>query len=172
MTNDNEATAAPHRARSHRRAASGKKPPPRSIGQDATASQHRARRHSRAVSDQLHPNLAPMTFTLILRISPPPISLSFNFSFQLLDWPVSSDSLNISPRARWVVCPLGCTRGHGRRFIYPRRVRDERKKIPCGNCRFSAVWPLGQQREEQGDLFIFFARSASHQPVSKAIPKH
>ena len=32
-----------------------------------------------------------------------------------------SDSLNISPRARWVVCPLGRTRrrGHGRRFIYP-----------------------------------------------------
>ena len=30
-------------ARSHRRAASGKKPPPRSIGQEATAAQHRAR---------------------------------------------------------------------------------------------------------------------------------
>ena len=29
-------------------------------------------------------------------------------------WPVPrpSDSLNISPRARWVVCPLGRTRGH------------------------------------------------------------
>ena len=44
-----------------------------------------------------------------------------------------SDSLNISPRARWVVCPLGRTRGHG----------------------FPAAWPLGQQREGRGDLFIF-----------------
>ena len=45
----------------------------------------------------------------------------------------SDSGLNISPRARWVVCPLGRTRGHGRRFIYPRRVREEkeRKKIPC-----------------------------------------
>ena len=31
---------------------------------------------------------------------------------------IMSDSLNISPRARWVVCPLGRTRGHGRRFIF------------------------------------------------------
>ena len=31
-----------------------------------------------------------------------------------------SDSLNISPRAAcWVVCPLGRTRGHGRRVTYP-----------------------------------------------------
>ena len=50
--------------------------------------------------------------------------------------------------------PLGRTRGYGRRFIYPRRVREERKKIPCSNARFPAAlaWPrLGQpepQREE------------------------
>ena len=37
-------------------------------------------------------------------------------------------SLNISRRARWVVYPLGRTRGHGRRIIYPLRVREERKK--------------------------------------------
>ena len=69
-----------------------------------------------------------------------------------------SDSLNIFPRARWVVCPLGRTRGHGRRFIYPRRVREkEEKKIPCSNGRLQRAWPLlvGQQREELGDLFIF-----------------
>ena len=81
-----EATAAPHRARSHRRAASGKKPPPRCIGQEAATA-------APSGSDQPHPNLAPMTFTSILRISPPPISLSFHFSLQLLDWPVGSDSL-------------------------------------------------------------------------------
>ena len=101
-----------------------------------------------------------MTFTFILCIPPPPISLSFNFSSQLfkLDWPVGSDSrgLNISPRARWVVCPLGSTRGHGRLFIYLRRVRGEKKEDPiCSNGRFPAAWQLGQQREEQGDLFIF-----------------
>ena len=74
-----------------------------------------------------------------------------------------SDSLNISPRARWVVCPLGRTRGHGRLFIiYPRRVREEkRKKIPCSSKLLAmAVSPLNglaaMQREEQGDLFIFF----------------
>ena len=60
----------------------------------------------------------PMTSTFIP--STPPISLSFNFSFQLLDWPVGSDSLNISSRARWVVCPLGRTQGPGRRVIYPK----------------------------------------------------
>ena len=42
-----EATAAPHRARNHRRAASGKKPPPRRIGQEATAVPYRASCHSR-----------------------------------------------------------------------------------------------------------------------------
>ena len=46
-----EATAAPHWARSHRCAAPGKKPPPRRIGQEATAAPHRARSHRRAVSD-------------------------------------------------------------------------------------------------------------------------
>ena len=103
----------------------GKKPPPRRIGQEATAARHRSRSHSRAVSDEPHPTPAPTTFTFILHISPPHISLSFNFSYQLLVWPVGSDSLNISPPARWVVCPLG-TRGHGRREVYipgPRRVQ-------------------------------------------------
>ena len=28
-------------------------------------------------------------------------------------------------------------------------------KIPCSNGSFPVAWPLGQQREEQGDLFIF-----------------
>ena len=37
-------------------------------------------------------------------------------------------SLNISPRARWVVCPMGRTRGHGRRVIYPRRLREYGKE--------------------------------------------
>ena len=37
-----------------------------------------------------------------------------------------SDSLNISQRARWVVCPLDSTQGNGRRAIYPRRVREYR----------------------------------------------
>ena len=64
-----------------------------------------------------------------------------------------SDSLNISQRARWVVCPLGSTRGHGRRVIYPRQVRE--KKIQCSNGSFPAAWLLGQRWEEQGDLFIF-----------------
>ena len=42
-----------------------------------------------------------------------------------------SDSLNISPRARWVVCqcPLGRTRGHGWQFIYPPRARGEKFKL-------------------------------------------
>ena len=43
--------------------------------------------------------------------------------------PQISDSLNISPRAPALrpaggSVPLGRTRGHGRRFIYPRRVRE------------------------------------------------
>ena len=52
---DNEATAAQHRARSLRRAASGKKPPPRSIGQEATSALHRARGHRRAASGKTPP---------------------------------------------------------------------------------------------------------------------
>ena len=94
-----EAPTVQHRARSHSRAASGKKPPPHSIRQEATAALHLARSHRCAVSDSPHSSPAPTTFTFILHISPPPQSLSFNFSFQLLDWPVGSDSLNISPRA-------------------------------------------------------------------------
>ena len=50
-----EATAAQHRARSHRRAAPGKKPPPRRIGQEATAAPHRARSHRRAASGKKPP---------------------------------------------------------------------------------------------------------------------
>ena len=51
MTDDTaRPTVAPHRARSHRRAASGKTPPPRRIGQDATAAPHRARRHRRTAA--------------------------------------------------------------------------------------------------------------------------
>ena len=49
-TDDNEATAAPHRAISHLSAAPGRKPPPRRTGQEATAAQHRARSHRRAGS--------------------------------------------------------------------------------------------------------------------------
>ena len=68
-----------------------------------------------------------------------------------------SDRLNISPHACWVVCPLGNIRGHCRRVIYPRQVqvKNTEKKIQCSNGRFPAEWQLGQQREEQGDLFIF-----------------
>ena len=44
---EQEATAALHRARSHRRAVPGKKPPPRSTGQEATAAPYRARSHRR-----------------------------------------------------------------------------------------------------------------------------
>ena len=98
-------TAAQHPARSHSRAATGKKPQPRSTGQEATAGQlHRARSHCCAVSYQLHSTLAPMTFTFIRCVSHPPLSLSFHFSFQLLDWSVGSDSLNISKRALWQAC--------------------------------------------------------------------
>ena len=68
--------------------------------------------------------------------------------------------MNISPHARWVVCPLGSTRGHAQQVIYPLRragrFENREKKIPCSNGCFPAAWPLGQQREEQGDLFIFF----------------
>ena len=133
-----EATAALHQARSHHCAASGKKPQPRSIMQvKATAALHRARSHRRAVSDS---TLATTAFTFILRISPPPmvftfipstppIILSFNFLLQLLDWPVGNDSLNISPRAHWVVCPLGSTRGHSRVAGYiPLLVREYKKE--------------------------------------------
>ena len=157
-------------ARRHRRAASGKKPPPRRIGQDATAAPHRARRHRCAASgrkpgpppSRLRPLAAasePRTHDF--HVQPTYLPSTHKFEFQLFvstirlacGASVGSDSLNISPRARWVVLPLGRTRGHGRRrFIYPRRVE---KKIPCSNGRFPAAWPLGQQREEQGDLFTF-----------------
>ena len=66
----------------------------------------------------------------------------------------SSDSLpvNISPRARWVVCPLGRTRGHGRRFIYPeKKVRRFHVAMTVSP---GAAWPLGQQREEQDCSFF------------------
>ena len=54
----------------------------------------------------------PTTFTFIPLT--PPISLSRNFSFQVLDWPVGSDSLKFSPHARvGVSMPPGRTRGHG-----------------------------------------------------------
>ena len=101
----------------HRRAA---------LGNEATSALHRERNpphcqapklneprsHSRTVSDPPHSIYAPFTFTFIFRVYSPPISSSFYFSFQLLDLPVGSDSLNISPHARWVECLLGCTRGH------------------------------------------------------------
>ena len=67
-----------------------------------------------------------MTFTFIP--STPPISLSFNFSFQL-NWPAGSDSLNISPRARWVVCPPGRTRGRGPRIKSPADSRIQQKNF-------------------------------------------
>ena len=88
-----------------------------------------------------------MAFTFIP--STPPISYSFNFSFQRLDWPVGSGGLNISPLARWVVCPPGRTRGHGPGI---KSLADSRiqLKIQCSNGRFPATWPLGQQREEPG----------------------
>ena len=68
-----------------------------------------------------------------------------------------SDSLNISPRTRWVVCPLGSTRGPGTAggLFTPGGFENTEKKIPRSNGRFPAALPLGQQREEQGDLFIF-----------------
>ena len=47
--------AALHRARSHRSAALGKKPPLCSIGQEATAAQHRARSHCHAASGKKPP---------------------------------------------------------------------------------------------------------------------
>ena len=139
-----EATAAQHRS-----AASGKKPPQHRIGQEAT--------DRRAASGKKPPSrrrrLAPFDprthdFTFILHISPPPISLCFNFSFQLLDWPVGSDSLNISPRARWVVPPGPHPRARPAVYIPPAGSRIEKKKIPCSDGRFPAAWPLGQQREE------------------------
>ena len=38
----------------------------------------------------------------------------------------------------------------------PGGFENTEKKIPCSNDRFPAGWSLSQQREEQGDLFIFF----------------
>ena len=66
-----EATAAPHRAGSHRRAAPGRKPPPRRTGQDATAAPHRARRHRRAAPGQKPPPRRKPRATA----APSPISL-------------------------------------------------------------------------------------------------
>ena len=72
---------------------------------------------------------------------------------------LSSDRLNIFPRVYWVVCPLGSTRGHGRRVIYPgppagSRIQKRRFNVTSSNCRFPVAWPLGQQRGQR-DLFIF-----------------
>ena len=78
-----EATAAPHQARSHCRPASGKKPPPRRLRPGAT--------------------FDPRTHVFHVHPSCLPSSHRFEFllfeSFQLLDWPVVSDILNIQ-RAR------------------------------------------------------------------------
>ena len=70
-----------------------------------------------------------MAFTFIP--STPPISYSFNFSFQRLDWPVGSGGLNISPLARWVVCPqpAGRTRGHGPGIKSPADSRIQQRKL-------------------------------------------
>ena len=94
-----------------------------------------------------------MTFTFIP--STPPLSLSFNFLFRLLDWPVGSGSLNISPCASWVVCPWAAPEGTAGGLCTPCWFENTEKKIPCSNGRFPAAWQLGQQQEEQGDLFIF-----------------
>ena len=67
---------------------------------------------------------------------------------------MGSDSLNISPRALWVVCPWAAPEGTAGGVYTPCGFEKE-KKIPCSNVRFPAAWPLGQQREGQGDLFIF-----------------
>ena len=65
-----------------------------------------------------------------------------------------SDSLNISPCARWVVCPLSgpcAPEGTGRTAggIYTPGGFENTENIPCSNhdCRFPAAWQLGQQRE-------------------------
>ena len=53
-------------------------------------------------------------------------------------------NISRAPRARWVVCPLGRTRGHGRRFIYPGVFE---KKDSMYNGRFPAAasaWPLSE----------------------------
>ena len=66
-----------------------------------------------------------------------------------------------SPRAgaRWVVCPWAAPEARARPVVYIPTARcgfqNIEKKIPCSKGRFPAAWPLGQQREEQGDLFIF-----------------
>ena len=44
----------------------------------------------------------------------------------------------------------------------PGGFENTEKKNQFSNGRFPAAWPLGQQREKQGDLFHFFARSARH----------
>ena len=48
--------------------------------------------------------------------------LKFQLCFKLSGSGIGSDSLNIQE------CPLGRTRVHGRRVIYPWRVREDRKK--------------------------------------------
>ena len=59
----------------------------------------------------------------------------------------TSDSLNISERARWVACLLGSTRGHGRQDsdIIPTRSGRGIKNntFDVGNGNVSAAWPPG-----------------------------
>ena len=65
---------------------------------------------------------------------------SFHMSQYTLHY---SDSLNISPRARWVVCPMGRTRGPGHcrrvQVHYPSGFENTEKKIPCSNGSFPAA---------------------------------
>ena len=74
-------------------------------------------------------------------------------------------SNDISPRARWVVCPLCSTRSPGTAaggLYAPGGFENTEKKNQChgtsnGRVPAASAWPQGQQREEQGDndLFIF-----------------
>ena len=106
-----------------------------------------------------------MTFTFIP--STPPISVSFNFSFQLLDWPVGSDSLNTSARAHLVVCPLRRTRGHNWLVIYPLKVQEYRKEDSMWQWPFPHSMVTRPAAGRTRGFFHFFARSAC--PITRIV---
>ena len=145
-------TEATRNLRRHRRAASGKTPPPCSIGQDATAAQHRARSHRRAASGKKPPaaqhrarshrraasGRKPPPRRLLPAASQPPThdfhvhplflpSTHTKFEFQLfvstLDWPVGSESLNISPRAGTALGIFKLSLGLGPRLRRATRIQ-------------------------------------------------
>ena len=81
----------------------------------------------------------------------------------------------ISPRARWVVCPLGHTRGHGRRVIYPLGFDNRIKKFQCRSWPNPAAQrPLGPGRgsgknKEICSFFLYIVRTVLVAAQSKPL---